>query len=68
MRPPSKLVRFGLSHRRTGADPRKAAMLVLVETDHTPEIEAWVAATGADLVRKPIKPAPLRALLTAMLA
>jgi two-component system, sensor histidine kinase len=42
--------------------------VIVTTADHTGEVEARVAATGAELVRKPIKPAQLRALLTYMLA
>lgn len=42
---------------------------VIVATgDHTAAIERHVAGIGAELMRKPIKPAQLRALLTYMLA
>ncbi|MCJ2049798.1 ATP-binding protein [Methylobacterium sp. J-070] len=48
---------------------RGAPLPVIVTTaDHTGAVEAQVAATGAELVRKPIKPAQLRSLLTYMLA
>ena len=50
-------------------DRARAPLPVIVTTaDHSPEIEAHVAAFGAELVHKPIKPAQLRALLTHMLA
>ncbi|MDP4025704.1 hybrid sensor histidine kinase/response regulator [Methylobacterium sp. NEAU 140] len=49
---------------RCGAD----LPVIVTTADHTPEIEARVVAIGAELVRKPIKPAQLRALLTHMLA
>ncbi|MBP1180364.1 hybrid sensor histidine kinase/response regulator [Methylobacterium sp. PvR107] len=50
-------------------DGRADPLPVIVTTaDHTEDVEARVAATGAELVRKPIKPAQLRALLTYMLA
>ncbi|WP_267428394.1 hybrid sensor histidine kinase/response regulator [Methylobacterium sp. GC_Met_2] len=41
---------------------------IVTTADHTAEVETRVAAAGAELVRKPIKPAQLRALLTYMLA
>lgn len=46
----------------------RAALPAIVTTaDHSPEIEAQVAALGAELMHKPIKPAQLRALLTHVL-
>jgi two-component system, sensor histidine kinase len=42
--------------------------VIVTTADHTDEVEARVAASGAELVRKPIKPAQLRSLLTYMLA
>jgi signal transduction histidine kinase len=42
--------------------------VIVTTADHTEDVEARVVAAGAELVRKPIKPAQLRALLTYMLA
>lgn len=42
--------------------------VIVTTADHTGDVEARVAAAGAELVRKPIKPAQLRSLLTYMLA
>ena len=42
--------------------------VIVTTADHTEDVEARVAAAGAELVRKPIKPAQLRSLLTYMLA
>ncbi|WP_342109363.1 hybrid sensor histidine kinase/response regulator [Methylobacterium sp. SI9] len=42
--------------------------VIVTTADHTAEVEERVAAAGAELVRKPIKPAQLRSLLTFMLA
>ena len=54
------------AHLRAG---RATPLPVIVTTaDHGPEIEAEAAAIGAELVRKPIKPAQLRSLLTYLLA
>ena len=45
-----------------------SALPVIVTTaDHAPEIAAEVAALGAELMHKPIKPAQLRALLSHLL-
>ncbi len=52
-----------LAGRRPGPLPA-----ILTTADYGPEIEAEAAAVGAELVRKPIKPAQLRSLLTYMLA
>ena len=47
----------------------EAPLPVIVTTaDHSKAVEAKVAASAAELLRKPIKPAQLRALLTHMLA
>ncbi|MFB0487455.1 signal transduction histidine kinase [Methylobacterium sp. OAE515] len=42
--------------------------VIVTTADHTEDVEARVVAAGAELVRKPIKPAQLRSLLTYMLA
>ena len=42
--------------------------VILTTADYSPEIEAEAEAVGVELVRKPIKPAQLRSLLTYMLA
>ncbi|MDB5646656.1 response regulator, partial [Methylobacterium sp.] len=42
--------------------------VIVTTADHAPEIEAQVAALGAQLIHKPVRPAQLRALLTYMLA
>lgn len=42
--------------------------VILTTADYSPEIEAEAEACGVELVRKPIKPAQLRSLLTYMLA
>jgi signal transduction histidine kinase len=42
--------------------------VIVTTADHTGAVEEQVAAAGAELVRKPIKPAQLRSLLTYMLA
>ncbi|MCJ2137824.1 hybrid sensor histidine kinase/response regulator [Methylobacterium sp. J-026] len=47
------------------ADPLPA---IVTTADHSAAVEARVTAAGAELVRKPVKPAQLRALLTHMLA
>ena len=41
---------------------------IVTTADHTDDVEERVTAAGAELVRKPIKPAQLRSLLTYMLA
>jgi two-component system, sensor histidine kinase len=42
--------------------------VIVTTADHTRAVEDRVTATGAELVRKPIKPAQLRSLLTYLLA
>lgn len=42
--------------------------VIVTTADHSGAVEARVAAAGAELVHKPIKPAQLRSLLTYMLA
>lgn len=42
--------------------------VIVTTADHSAAVEERVAAAGAELVRKPIKPAQLRSLLTYMLA
>ncbi|MCJ2046637.1 ATP-binding protein [Methylobacterium sp. J-078] len=42
--------------------------VIVTTANHSPEIEAEVAALGAQLVHKPVRPAQLRALLTYLLA
>ena len=42
--------------------------VIVTTADHTGAVEMRVAAAGAELVRKPIKPAQLRSLLTYLLA
>jgi signal transduction histidine kinase len=49
---------------RTGSRPP----VIVTTADHSPEIEAQVAALGGHLVHKPVRPAQLRALLTYLLA
>ncbi|MDP4004242.1 hybrid sensor histidine kinase/response regulator [Methylobacterium sp. NEAU K] len=51
--------------RETRGDPLP---VIVTTADHSSEVEALVAQAGAELVRKPIKPAQLRSLLTYMLA
>ncbi|QEE40768.1 MULTISPECIES: hybrid sensor histidine kinase/response regulator [unclassified Methylobacterium] len=46
----------------------EALPVIVTTADHSREVEAKVARSGAELLRKPIKPAQLRALLTYMLA
>ncbi|MBF0306546.1 MAG: phosphopentomutase, partial [Alphaproteobacteria bacterium] len=41
---------------------------VVITADHRPEVAARVAAMGLDLLRKPVRPAKLRALIEARLA
>jgi len=41
---------------------------IVTTADHTDDVEERVTAAGAELVRKPIKPAQLRSLLTYLLA
>jgi signal transduction histidine kinase len=42
--------------------------VIVTTANHAPEIETQVAALGAQLIHKPVRPAQLRALLTYMLA
>lgn len=41
---------------------------VVISADHRPEVAARIAALGLDLLRKPVRPAKLRALIEARLA
>ncbi len=42
--------------------------MILTTADYAPEIEARADLLGVELMRKPVKPAQLRSLLTYMLA